>query len=273
MKRIFAILSLLVTLTLFTSCELKHDDDINWDQVWLSDIYGKWDLWSTESLSYSSIEFSTEGYYFIRTLKTVSTADQGVLYGKYSKTDDYEITLEGLGVIEITDYDDDKLWYTITLDGESESETHKATAAEDRDEEISDNTSDICSIWAVYSYYYEAYSKQYTRDTDVAYIYLSTDGTFISIDKNGDAYSYKWAWSDTNETSITTSNGNSYKNWTLEGVNNFDVVNLSSGYVTLEFSASIEIDISEEENDSDKTSEVVSVPFTMRFESTKKIEF
>ncbi|MFI3293322.1 MAG: hypothetical protein SNG27_03375 [Rikenellaceae bacterium] len=265
MKRIFATLSLFAILTSLTSCDLKHDDDINLDQIWMSDLYGKWDIWSTESIGYESIEFSTEGYYFIEESKSGATMDQEVLYGKYKKTGDYQVTAYDVGVLDITDYSDTKIWYDITLDGKTQSETHKATSAVDRDETISDNTDLIGTIWKVYSYSYEAYQEIFNIETDVAYLYISTAGTFISIDKSGNAYSYEWTWSNTDEDEIKVSNGNSYSNWTLEGISTFEVSDLSNNDMLFEFETDITVDTE------DGTETLTNIPFTMRFERSSNI--
>ncbi len=258
MKKLFALLTLCTAFATLTSCELKHDD-INMDQIFLTDLYGKWNI--GDDYGYSTIEFTTEGYYFME-----EKSSYKVVWGKYSKTsgEDYQITLSdgvsenNFGVIDITDYGDDYLNYELTIDGSSTSYQQRTSLEGDVNETISDNTSLLSTIWGISEYFYtytgetlwcnseevEIGSINITqnRETDVKYVYFSAlanasdQATFIVIDVNGTATSYQWGWLDDNEEEIVISG------WRLEDVDQFTIDKLTSSAAVLNFEATFEVE-------------------------------
>ncbi len=238
MNKFFTTLSLLLATITFTSCELKNT--INMDQIFLSSVYGKWNISSNHG--YSSIEFTTEGYYFIEE----SDSENSVIWGKYTKSGDYQITLNDFGVIDITKYGDDYLFFDLTKDGSTEAITQYTSLDGEVDDTYSDQTDLLCTIWKVgdYTYTYSTNSLSdilpiQDRETDIAYVYFSTSDTFIVIDTVGVATSHEWVWKNTLETEI---NVTSNIGWSLDGVTDFEVDELSNDQLSLIFDATITVE-------------------------------
>ncbi|MFI3282123.1 MAG: hypothetical protein SNG10_01170 [Rikenellaceae bacterium] len=225
MKKIFTLLSLVLATLSFSSCELENP--INPDQIFMTDIYGKWEV--SDNQGYSSLEFTTEGYYFMVKNATDINSAPSVVYGKYTKTGDYQITLAGFGTVDITSYGDDYLRYTLTKEGDEDGISQSTTIAIDSDETISDNTSYISTIWSLvdYNFFYSYYSADYggmvsdltSRDTDVKYLYFSTGDTFIVINKDQTAYAYEWKF-NSDEDQIQMDGD---QKWSLEGNTTFGI--------------------------------------------------
>lgn len=185
MKKLLIIFSFFITLFSFTACSLDEPDF--GDQLYATDLAGKW-RWSSSN-EYSRIEFINLKYYF------VTKTDGEVIYGTFRKTDDKQFTLSGFGVIDVSACDAAKLAFYLTLEGE-DVQTSQSTYEYNADEDdISDNTYLISTLWEV------------TSGSGVDYFLFSTAGTFMTIDTSGTATSGSWFWeSETNKTISYTIN-------------------------------------------------------------------
>ncbi len=145
MRRLFAILSL-CAVALLGSCSLFSVDEKDFgDQIYYSNIYGKWKNGT------NWIEFTEAGYYY-----TYGYGDGSLKYGKFSKTDSKQFTLEGFGVMdvsevsEVTSDEDDTAYYLnfdLTLDDESIYIGVKATKEDEMEVDDEDQLDKISATW------------------------------------------------------------------------------------------------------------------------------
>ncbi len=185
MKKLIIAFTFLCSLVTFTSCDFFNLDEPDFgDQLYVTDLAGRW-RWSSSN-AYSHIEFINLEYYFI------TKTDGEIIYGTFRKTDDKQFTLSGFGVIDVSTCDAAKLAFYLTLEGE-EVQTSQSTYYDDidDDDDISDNTYLISTLWEV------------TSGSGVDYFLFSTAGTFMTINTSGAATSGSWFWE--NETNKTIS--------------------------------------------------------------------
>ncbi len=154
MRRLFAIF-LFSAVALLGSCSLFSVDDKDFgDQIYYSSLYGRW-VFSANG--YTWIELTEAGYYYAGSTSAVTD------FGKWSKTDSKQFTLEGLGVMDVTsctetDSDDDGesdkfyLKFDFTFDDDATNpyyvEASMAAEMEDNDYEQLD---DLCATWELLS--------------------------------------------------------------------------------------------------------------------------
>ncbi len=181
MKKLLIIFSFFASLFTFTACDLDTPDF--GDQLYASDLAGKW-RWSSSS-EYSTIEFINLKYYFI------TKADGEVVYGTFRKTDDKQFTLSGFGVMDVSTCNAATLAYSLTLENEDVSTSQSTYIVEVDEDDISDNTYYLSTLWEV------------TSGSLVDYFLFSTAGTFIVISSSGEVTPGSWFWE--NETTKTVS--------------------------------------------------------------------
>lgn len=158
---------------------------------------------AAEASDFLWFEFTLEGYFII--LKS----DLTTLTGTYTFVDN-TITLDGVGVLEISDVSDTNFSFTFTPTGATESVTIFTNVAEEVIETTS-QTDLLCKTWSVSRQYGVLFGTEYDQSypnaaiTDYTVVF-SQYGTYLLAMTAGDGrktiMNRHWQWKNSEETMI-----------------------------------------------------------------------
>lgn len=196
MKKLRQILTVILALTIFASCD-KKDDNGSKGTLEKETISAKW---LVDGLSdYESFEFNKSGNYIVvKNTTTKSTNSQIVLFGSYVIVDDKTITLSDFGTIAISEIDDNSISFSIKLSSNPGTEII-INASKEEEMKSTTRTDLICKTWEMVSVNGEDVAgTEYELN-----VLFSQAGTYFvefpNPEYEGDGGLAYWKWKDKTE--------------------------------------------------------------------------